>query len=129
MRRHKRKPHNLLCFWIVANAVIAHCVFSIREVTSVAMADVPPVLSGVSQEGRELMSPSGGAIITTSCVNTESAAHESANAEFEAAASQLEELGYSYELSNDGVHFSREPNVGGSILQPPGPPLLRHSRG
>ena len=44
----------------------------------------------------------------TNCTNTESDAHDSANATFEEAASQLEELGYSHEISSDGVLFSRE---------------------
>jgi hypothetical protein len=58
------------------------------------------------------MSACGGAITTINCANTESAAHEPATAEFEEAASQLEELGCSYEISADGVHFSRGPVVG-----------------
>jgi hypothetical protein len=59
-----------------------------------------------------LMSACGGA--STAIINganTESAAHESATAEFEGAISQLEELGCSYEISTDGVHFSRGPAV------------------
>jgi hypothetical protein len=49
--------HNLFYFWIVAIAVIAHCIFSIREAASVTMADVPPALTGVSPEAQELMAP------------------------------------------------------------------------
>ena len=67
-----------------------------------------------------------GAIVTARCVNTGSAAHEPANAEFEAAASQLEELGYSHELSNDGVHFSREPVVHVPWESDPGTAGQRH---
>jgi hypothetical protein len=70
------------------------------------------------------MSACEGAITTINCVKTESAAHgESANAEFEAAASQLEELGCSYELSNGGFTFHASPSWE-STLHPPGPPLL-----
>jgi hypothetical protein len=47
----------------------------------------------------------------TSCTDTGSEAHDSANATFEEAASQLEELGYSHEILADGVLFSREPVV------------------
>ena len=59
------------------------------------------------------MTACGGAMTTTSCVSTGSEAHDSANATFEEAASQLEELGYSYEMSSDGILFSREPVVVG----------------
>jgi hypothetical protein len=48
---------------------------------------------------------------TTNCVRTAGDAHESATAEFEEASSQLEELGYSHEISADGVHVPREPVV------------------
>jgi hypothetical protein len=50
----------------------------------------------------------------TNCVDTgsEAHAHDSANATFEEAASQLEELGYSHEIISDGVLFSRESVVG-----------------
>jgi hypothetical protein len=44
---------------------------------------------------------------TTSCVSTGSEAHDSANATFEEAASQLEDLGYLHEITSDGVAFSR----------------------
>jgi hypothetical protein len=44
---------------------------------------------------------------TTSCVNTESEAHDTANTAFDEAASQLEELGYLHEIISDGVVFSR----------------------
>jgi hypothetical protein len=71
------------------------------------MADVP-VLTDVSPEAKVLMTACGGAMAITSCANTESEAHDSANATFEEAASQLEELGSSYEISADEVLFSRE---------------------
>jgi hypothetical protein len=112
MRRYKRNPHNLFYFWIVANAVTAHCFFfSIREATSVAMADVPPASADVSPEAQKLMTACEGAMAITNCVDTGSEAHDSANATFEEAASQLEELGYSHEVISDGVLFSREPVV------------------
>jgi hypothetical protein len=41
-----------LLFVEVVNAVVAHCFFSIREAASVAMADVPPALTGVSPEAQ-----------------------------------------------------------------------------
>ena len=73
------------------------------------MADVPPALTGVSPEAQVLMAACGGAMAVINCVNTESDdAHDSANATSELAASQLEELGYSHEMSSDGVIFSRE---------------------
>jgi hypothetical protein len=77
------------------------------------MADVPPVLTDALPEAKVLMTACEGAMTTTSCANTESEAHDSANATFEEAASQLEELGYSYEMSSDGILFSREPVVVG----------------
>jgi hypothetical protein len=44
----------------------------------------------------------------TNCVSTGSEAHaDSANATFDEAALQLEELGYLHELTSDGVVFSR----------------------
>jgi hypothetical protein len=84
------------------------------------MADVPPALTGVcynvSPEAKVLMTACEGAMTTTSCVNTGSEAHGSANATFEEApASQLEELGYTYEISSDGVLFSRGPVVVGRL--------------
>jgi hypothetical protein len=75
------------------------------------MADVPPALTDVSPEAQVLVTACGAAMAITSCVNTESDAHDSANATFEEAASQLEELGYSHEISSDGVLFSRGPLV------------------
>jgi hypothetical protein len=80
------------------------------------MANVPPALTGVSPEAQELMTACGGSMASNNCVNTERRdAHDSANATFEEAASQLEELGYSHEISHeissDGVLFSREPVV------------------
>jgi hypothetical protein len=44
---------------------------------------------------------------TTNCANTGREAHDTANAAFGEAASQLEELGYLHEMTSDGVVFSR----------------------
>jgi hypothetical protein len=41
------------------------------------------------------------------CADTESAAYDKAPAAFEEASSQLEELGFEYEITSDGVSFSR----------------------
>jgi hypothetical protein len=73
------------------------------------------------------MTACGGAMTTTNCVDTGSEAHDSVNATFEETAFQLEELGYSHEISSDGVLFSRGPAVDEcdprrSCL-PPGPQL------
>jgi hypothetical protein len=73
----------------------AQCFFSIREATSVAMADVTPALTGVSPEAQELMTTCEGAMTAISCVDTGSEAHDLANTTFEEAASQLKEQGYS----------------------------------
>jgi hypothetical protein len=57
---------------------------------------------------------------TSNCVNTESEAHDSANATFEEAASQLEEQGYSHEINSDGVACF----LGTRMMQPPSCCLL-----
>jgi hypothetical protein len=75
------------------------------------MADVPPALTDVSPEAKELMTACEGTVAIINCANTGSEAHDLANATSEEAASQLEELGYSHEISPDGVLFSREPVV------------------
>ena len=50
---------------------------------------------------------------TTSCANTESDEHDTANAAFDEAASKLEELGFVHEITPGGVAFSRsEPDAG-----------------
>ena len=112
MRRYKRKPHNLFYFWIVANAVLTRCFFSIREVTSVAMmADETPAIlltvTDVSEMAQKLMAACEGAMTTTNCASTGSEAQDTANAAFDVAASQLEELGCLHEITSDGVVFSR----------------------
>jgi hypothetical protein len=71
------------------------------------MADVTPDVTGVSPEAQKLMTACEGAMTTINCVNTESEAHDSANATFEEAASQLEEQGYSHEIASTGFLFTR----------------------
>ena len=47
------------------------------------------------------------------CADTESGEHDTANAAFDEAASQLEELGYVHEVALDGAVFSRpKPDAG-----------------
>jgi hypothetical protein len=112
-----------------SQSMTARCFFSIREVTSVTMSDVPPALTDVLPEAQVLMTACEGAMTTISCANTESdaQAHDSANATFEEAASQLEELGYSHEISSDGVLFSRESVVVDYGPSATGSPLLLFS--
>jgi hypothetical protein len=75
------------------------------------MADITPAETDVSPEAQKLMTACEGAMTATSCVNTESEAHDPANATSDEAASQLEELGYLHEITPDGVAFSRETAV------------------
>jgi hypothetical protein len=71
-----------------------------------AMTDVPEM-------AQELMSVCEDAMAIISCVNTESDEHDTATAAFDEAASSLEELGFVYEVTLDGVAFSRsEPDAG-----------------
>ena len=59
------------------------------------------------------MSTCEGAMAITNCADTGSGEHDTANAAFDEAASQLEELGYVYEMTPDGVVSSRsEPDAG-----------------
>jgi hypothetical protein len=57
------------------------------------MSDAQPDLPVVSPEAQELMTACKGAMSIISCVSTESAAHDLANATFEEAASQLDSVG------------------------------------
>jgi hypothetical protein len=110
MGRYKWKPHNLFYFWIVVNAVLTHCFFSIREVTSVAIiAGDMQAMTDVSEMAQKLMRACEGAMTIINCANTESGAHDTATAStFEdSCSSQLEELGCEYEITSDGVSFSR----------------------
>jgi hypothetical protein len=71
-------------------------------------------MTDVSEMAQKLMSTCEGAMTTTSCANTESDEHDTANAAFDEAASKLEELGFVHEITLDGVVFSRaEPGAGG----------------
>jgi hypothetical protein len=98
MRRCKWKPRNLFCFWIVANAVIGHCFFSIREATSVAViAGDMQAVTDVSEMAQELMNTCEGAMAIMGCADTGSGAHDRTSAAFEEASSQLEELGFECE--------------------------------
>jgi hypothetical protein len=71
-------------------------------------------MTGVSEMAQELMSTCEGAMAIINCADTESDEHDTpANAAFDEAASQLEELGYVHEVALDGVAFSRsEPDAG-----------------
>jgi hypothetical protein len=103
MRRYKWKPHNLFYFWIVAKAVSTHCFFSIREVTSVAIiAGDMQAMTDVSEMAQKLMSTCEDAMTVMNCADTESGAHDKAPAAFEETSSQLEELGFEYEITSDG---------------------------
>jgi hypothetical protein len=73
------------------------------------MADVPPALTGVLPEAQERMASCEGAMTTSTCVNTESEAHDPANTTFEGAASQLAELGYSHEINKGHSCLDRSP--------------------
>jgi hypothetical protein len=61
----------------------------------------------VSETAQELMNSFDDALTTMDCADTESGAHDRASAAFEEAPSQLEELGFEYEITPDGVFFSR----------------------
>jgi hypothetical protein len=56
---------------------------------------------------QELMNTCEGAMAIMGCADTERGAHGKASAEFEEASFQLEELGFEYEITSDGVFFSR----------------------
>jgi hypothetical protein len=64
-------------------------------------------MTGVSEMAQKFMSTCEGAMTTTNCVDTECGAHGTASAAFADAPSQLEELGFEYEITSDGVFFSR----------------------
>ena len=64
-------------------------------------------MTDVSEMAQKLMSTCEGAMAITSCADTEGDEHGTANAAFDEAASHLEELGYVYEITPDGVVFSR----------------------
>jgi hypothetical protein len=71
-------------------------------------------MTDVSEMAQKLMSTCcEGAVAIISCDDTGSDEHDTANAAFDEAASQLGELGYVYEMTLEGVVFSRsEPDAG-----------------
>jgi hypothetical protein len=64
-------------------------------------------MTDMSEMAQKLMSTCEGAMTIMNCVDTESGAHDKASAAFEEASYQLEELGFEYEITPDGVFFSR----------------------
>jgi hypothetical protein len=65
-------------------------------------------MTDVSEMARELMKSFEAAMaIMAGCADTGSAAYDKASAAFEEASSQLEELGSEYEITPEGVSFSR----------------------
>jgi hypothetical protein len=96
----------------MAKAVGSHCLFSIREATSVTMtAGDMQAMTDVSETAQRLMSACEGAMTTMNCADTYSGAHDSASNDFEEASSQLEELGFEYEITSDRVFFSRSDTI------------------
>jgi hypothetical protein len=70
-------------------------------------------MTDVSEMAQKLMSTCESAMAIIYCADTESGEHDTANAAFDEAASQLEELGFMHEITLDGVAFSRsEPDAG-----------------
>jgi hypothetical protein len=68
-------------------------------------------MTGMSEMAQELMNTCEDAMAIMNCAGTESDEHDTANAAFEDASSQLEELGFEYEMASDGVFFSRSDTV------------------
>ena len=91
----------------------SHCFFSIREVASATnIAGDMQAMTDVSEMAQKLISACEDAMVIISCDNTEGDAHVVATAAFDEAASSLGELGFEYEVTRDGVTFSRsEPDV------------------
>jgi hypothetical protein len=70
-------------------------------------------MTDVSEMAQKLISACEEAMAIISCANTEGDAHVTATAAFDEAASSLGELGLVYEVTRDGVAFSRSvPDVG-----------------
>jgi hypothetical protein len=70
-------------------------------------------MTDVSEMAQKLISACEDAMAVIICANTESDAHDTATAAFDEAASSLGELGFVYEVTRDGVAFSRSvPDVG-----------------
>jgi hypothetical protein len=68
-------------------------------------------MTDVSEMMQKLMSACEGAMAIINCADTGSGAHDTASAAFEDSSSQLEELGFEYEVTSDGVFFSRSGTV------------------
>jgi hypothetical protein len=64
-------------------------------------------MTGVSEMAQKLISVCEEAMTIISCANTEGDAHVAATTAFDEAASSLGELGFVYEVTRDGVAFSR----------------------
>jgi hypothetical protein len=64
-------------------------------------------MTDVSEMAQELISACEGAMVIINCESTEDDAHGVATAAFDEAASTLGELGFDYEVTLDGVTFSR----------------------
>jgi hypothetical protein len=70
-------------------------------------------MTDVSEMAQKLISACEDAMTTTSCANTGGDEHDTATAAFDEAASSLGELGFVYEVTPDGVAFSRSvPDAG-----------------
>jgi hypothetical protein len=81
--------------------------FSIREVTSVTIiAGDMQAVNEVSETAQGLMNSFEDAMAIMDCADTGSGAYDNAPAAFEEASSQLEELGFDYEITSEGVSFS-----------------------
>jgi hypothetical protein len=82
--------------------------FSIREATSVTiLAGDMRAVTEVSETAQGLMNSFEDAMAIMDCADTESGAYDIASAAFEEASSQLEELGFDYEITPEGASFSR----------------------
>jgi hypothetical protein len=64
-------------------------------------------MTDVSEMAQKLISACEDAMAISSCANTEGDEHDTATAAFDEAASSLGELGFVYEVTLDGVAFSR----------------------
>jgi hypothetical protein len=65
----------------------------------------------VSETAQELMNSFEDALTIMDCADTESGAHDKAPAAFEEVSSQLEELGFEYEIASDGVFLRSDTAV------------------
>jgi hypothetical protein len=72
-------------------------------------------MTGVSEMAQKLISACEDAMAIINCANTEGGEHDTATAAFDEAASSLGELGFVYEVTRDGVAFSRSAPDGGEV--------------